>query len=127
MRSLRRLRLMVDHLSDIARRIERNQQLAGVEVDAHLEKDPWEPRWAIESGRWIVFECGCRGEITSTLVDPQEWDPIIFPGTAQQAVYDHVCDRHGAGMNKRLNFGRWIDFGQWKRHRRAVLMGRIRA
>ena len=121
----------MDDRSQVARRIEDTQRQAGELLGADLPTDPWAPRWSI-SARWIQFECGCAGERCMELHHPQPWDPIIFQGTPQQAVYAKVCDRHLPGMNVRLGFGRdsrgsqFVDFAHWQRSRRAVLMGRVR-
>lgn len=111
---------------DIARRMDKVGTLIGQEGNAELIPDLWQPRWRID-GKWIEFECGCRAERVRSLHQPEPWDPIIFPGTAQQAVYDSVCHRHAPGMNKRCHFGGFVDFEQWRKARRAVLMGRVRA
>jgi hypothetical protein len=31
------------------------------EGDPDLMRDPWQPRWRIDS-QWVEFECGCRCE-----------------------------------------------------------------
>jgi hypothetical protein len=49
---------------------------------------------------------------------------VIFRGLPEQAVYDYVCDRHGPGMNKIVRFSGYLDFGQWRRTRKHLLMGR---
>lgn len=91
--------------------------------EAHLEGRP--PRWSL-SDRWISFECGCTAERCRELTSPEPWDPVIFRGLPEQAVYAEVCHGHAAGMNKYVHFGGFADFGQWVRERRAVLMGRVR-
>lgn len=83
-----------------------------------------EPRWRIDA-RWIEFECGCRAERTDRLhTQPMPYDPIIFGGLPEMAVYDFVCHHHSPAMNKRLHFGHYLTFDQWRRHRRHVLMGK---
>jgi hypothetical protein len=115
-----------DDLTDIARRMEAIGLASGQEVNPDLPPDPWQPRWRIDS-RWIEFECGCRAERCMTLRDVRNTDPIIFAGTAQQAVYDFACARHMPGMNKWIGFGgRGLDFNQWRRYRRDILMGKVR-
>jgi hypothetical protein len=116
----------IDDRSDIARRMEAIGLAAGEEVNPELPPDPMAPRWTIEA-RWVVFECGCRAERCMNLVNPRPTDPIIFGGTRQQAVYDNVCHRHGPGMNKWMGFGgKGLTFEQWRRHRRNVLMGKVK-
>lgn len=110
----------------IARRMEAIGTVLGHEGNAELPKDPWAPRWRIDA-KVIEFECGCRGERTN--VDPAvfaAWDPVIFRGQPEQALYDFVCQRHMPGMNKYVHFGKFADFEQWKRARRAVLLGKVR-
>lgn len=116
---------LTDDRTDIARRMQRVATLSGQDA-GNLEKDPWQPRWSVK-GRWIEFECGCRAEKCAVLVSPRPYDPIVFGGLPQQGVYDYVCHRHWPGMNKYVHFGRFADFGQWRRTRRAILMGRAKA
>ena len=78
------------------------------------------PRWKIED-RWLTFECGCRAEWFDTLNDEKSWDPVVR-GFDRLAVYDHVCHAHNASMNVRL-MGHFVDFDQWRRHRRGKLTG----
>jgi hypothetical protein len=118
----------MDDLTDIAKRIEAGNRAHGLILPADYQDEaiPPPPRWRI-SPRWIEFECGCVGERCLTLVDPRSWDPVIFQDTAQQAVYDRVCDFHAPSMNDRLGMGGiYRDFVSWHRHRRAGLMGRVK-
>ena len=116
----------IDDRTDIARRMEAVGLASGQKVNPELPADPWEPRWTIDA-RWITFECGCRAERCMQLIKPKNTDPIIFGGTAQQAVYDSVCHRHAPGMNKWIGFGGpGLDFDQWRRYRRNFLMGKVR-
>lgn len=111
--------------ADLVReRIVRMQTLSGQEVNPELPRDPWEPRWALDA-TWVTFECGCRAERCRDLKGAKRYDPIIFRGLPQQAVYDGVCDRHLPGMNKYVHFGGFVDFAQWARNRRAILMGKV--
>ena len=113
----------------IRQRVERLGQSAGMAGMGELIEDPKAPRWRLDS-RVLEFECGCRAE----RIDPneiekrrpmlKEWDPIVFAGTPQVAVYDHVCERHLAGMNTYVSFGGFVTFDQWRRARRSVLMGK---
>ena len=100
-----------------------DQAAAGGVEDLQLERDPWQPRWAIDS-RWVTFECGCRCERARRLaVEYRPGDAVIFRGLPEQAVYDHVCHRHSPGMNKIVHFSGYVDFAQWKRTRKHLLMG----
>jgi hypothetical protein len=108
----------------IRNRIVQMQKLAGEEVNPDLPRDPWQPRWRMDP-EWVEFECGCRAERCRDLKGPERYDPIIFRGLPEQAVYDFVCDRHAGGMNTYVHFGRFVDFAQWKRSRRAILMGKV--
>ena len=124
---------MIDDRTDIARRVaaglalsqNRDSTLATVDPGELIE-DPLAPRWRIDS-RFIEFECGCRAERCRTLIDAKPWDPVIFRDLPQQAVYDYVCERHHAGMNTIVHFGKFIDFSQWKKARRLLIMGRLKA
>ena len=109
----------------IARRMIEAQGAAGLDTSDVLPADPWQPRWGMDS-RWVYFECGCVAERMRTLVKPRPFDPIVFRDLPEQAVYESVCQRHGPGMNKYVHFGGYADFVQWKKDRRAVLMGRTR-
>lgn len=81
-----------------------------------------QPRWRIDE-KWIEFECGCRAERCMKLYGMKPWDPVIFVGLPEQAVYDFVCHTHNASMNVRL-MRNYVDFAQWHRERRNKLMGK---
>ena len=82
------------------------------------------PRWKL-STRWIEFECGCRAERVSKFFAPlHNTDPVIFQGLPEQALYDGVCHKHMPYMNKRLHLNGYVDFNQWSRSRRLLLMGK---
>jgi hypothetical protein len=118
---------MRDDRSDIARRMVNIGLAGGVAYDPEeAEHTQGMPRWRI-SQRWVEFECGCSAERCLELhAMAQPWDPIIFRGLPQQAVYSEVCDRHRPGMNKFVGLGApGLTFEQWKRARRATLMGRV--
>jgi len=82
------------------------------------------PRWSV-SPQWITFECGCRGERVLRVYGAEVWDPIIFEGTPEQAVYEGVCSLHLPSMNARLKFGGFVDFQQWSDRRRRQLIGKV--
>ena len=83
-----------------------------------------EPRWRVDT-RWVEFECGCRAERGAALVDYYPWEPVIFYGLPEQAVYEGVCDFHAPAMNKRLGMGgKYKDFVSWRMLRRKTLMGK---
>lgn len=113
-------------LSDIGRRMERVADSVGEDRALAYVPAPPGQRWKA-SERWIEFECGCRAEKCRTLHHPRPFDPIIFRGLPQQAVYEGTCDFHAPSMNVYVHFGGFSDFAQWKANRRAVLMGRTYA
>jgi len=115
---------MTTELDKVRAHIVAMQRLNGEDPNPDLPRDPWEPRWRLDAG-WIEFECGCRAERCQVLKGARNYDPVIFRGQEQQAVYDWVCDRHAPGMNKYVHFGGFVDFPQWKRSRRAILMGKV--
>jgi len=132
------------HGDSIRARMERDaiilSRAYGFEASPYLQ--PGQPRWRL-GVRWIEFECGCRAERCAKLIAPKKYDPIIFEGLPEQAVYDGVCDAHQQGMwENRIRF--WIfddhnvetaenrkfekvrgyaDFNDWHRRRRPLLMG----
>jgi len=112
-----------DAVDRIAGRM-RGVATAGGVDDLQLERDPWQPRWRIDAG-WVEFECGCRCERMRRLAcEYLAGDAVIFRGLPEQAVYDFVCHRHAPGMNKIVHFSGYADFGQWKRERKHLLLGR---
>lgn len=117
---------------DILRRLERGAVILGDESAWQDSPGPDVPRWRIDY-RWIEFECknasgivmnkGCRAERCTTLNNPKSWDPIIFRGLPEQAVYDFVCDFHGPSMNKYIGAGGiYHSFAEWKIARRLKLI-----
>jgi len=108
----------------IRARLVAQQRAAGEDPNEELPRDPWAPRWRIDAG-WVEFECGCRAERCDVLHGAKPYDPIIFRGLPEQSVYDFACSRHEAGMNKYVHFGGFVDFAQWRRARRAILMGKV--
>ena len=116
---------MATETDRIIQRMLAQQAAAGTsDGDPDLPRDPWQPRWRMDA-KVIEFECGCRAERCTTLHGARSYDPIIFQGLPEQAVYDFVCSRHEPGMNKYVHFGHFVDFSQWHRSRRAVLMGKV--
>ena len=82
------------------------------------------PRWSIGT-RWIEFACGCRARRVRTLQTSAPFDPIIFRGLPEQAVYDKPCQAHEAGVNDYVHFGGYVDFDQWKQDRLAKITGEL--
>lgn len=115
------------HADLLLRRMEQRATILGQgDPDGFMDCPyPNEPRWRIDS-RWIEFECGCRAERCMELTLPRKSDPIIFRDLPEQAVYDYVCHKHNPSMNKRVKFMGYETFDQWKRDRRATLMGRVK-
>jgi hypothetical protein len=114
--------------TEIARRMQRQADAARADV-GEMEIDnsvSTNQRWTLDS-KWVTFECGCVAERCLFVFGARRFDPIIFRGLPQQAVYEKVCDFHAPSMNVYVSFGRFKDFGQWKRHRRSILMGRTRS
>ena len=116
---------MPTDIEHMRRRMAAMNEAAGLEADPDAGLTGRPPRWAI-SDRWVEFECGCRAERCRSLVMPETWDPVIFRGLPEQAVYDSPCSLHAAEMNKYVKFGGFVDFAQWRATRRAILMGRVR-
>ena len=108
----------------LEQRLLERQRSMGEEPNLDLPRDPWQPRWRMDAA-WIEFECGCRAERCRDLAGALNFDPVIFRGEPEQAVYDFVCDRHLPGMNKYLGYGGFIDFDQWHRARRDRLMRKV--
>ena len=85
------------------------------------------PRWRL-SERWIEFECGCTAERHRELLDVRSFDPVIFQGLPEQAVYVLCCHLHEPKMNERLGTrSPYVDFDQWYRHRYRRLTGKAGA
>jgi len=113
-------------VDDIAARMLRMDRMAmpGEEQSSpDLPKDPWQPRWRIDT-KWVEFECGCRAlRFERPAVPLQNFDAVIFRDLPQQAAYDFVCHRHGPGMNKYVHFGHFVTFEQWKKVRQHLILG----
>jgi hypothetical protein len=115
---------MKSYGDSINRRLEAWADSTGTH-DALSFSNPW-GRYSIDP-RWISFECGCSAErVAAFAFRPERWDPVIFEHLPEQALYATVCSRHLEGMNGRLRFGGFVDFEQWRRHRRNSLLGRSR-
>lgn len=80
------------------------------------------PRWRL-SQKWIEFQCGCRAQRFRTLQGAKPFDPIIFRGLPEQAVYDLPCEPHEAGLNDYVKFGGYVDFKQWRNSRLRLITG----
>lgn len=108
----------------ILRRMERVATNLGEDLEEWVEC-PLEPgkRWRVDA-RWIEFECGCRAERCLVLHGKKNFDPVIFEGLPEQAVYDFVCWKHEAAMNRRMSFSGVPSFKAWHSRRRNRLMGR---
>ena len=115
------MRSVVPHLA-VAERIEK--QMAQLGMDPRIGVKVKAPRWRVDS-KVVEFDCGCRAIRCFELAAiPEKFDPIIFHGLPEQAVYDHVCKFHEPSMNDRCHFGGFVDFGQWKRARLSTLLGK---
>ena len=111
----------------IARRMERLARLSGTDP-AEWTECPHLPnkRWRLDS-RWVEFECGCAARRALALVDPRPWEPVIFVGLPEQAVYSRVCDRHAMMMDYRINMGGGPrDFATWRKERYRAIQGLTR-
>lgn len=80
------------------------------------------PRWKL-SAKWIEFECGCYAQRFRNLENVQNFDPIIFKGLPEQAVYARPCAPHEAGLNDFVKFGHFVDFQQWRNSRLQKITG----
>ena len=108
----------------LLRRLEKQATIIGDHGVFEPCKYPGEPRWKLET-KWITFECGCVAERCLTLNDPRPYEPIIFVGLPEQAVYEKVCDLHLDRMNYRIGTGHaFTTFDNWRRIRRNTLMGK---
>jgi len=113
--------------TDIARRMvtvadAARADVGDMEIDNTVNTNQ---RWTIDE-RWVTFECGCVAERCMFLFGERPFDPVIFRKLPQQAVYEKVCQFHGPSMNFRLGMGGFKTFDQWKKWRRALLMGRAK-
>jgi len=115
---------MPDLRDPVIRRIVSIAAQGGVNADEALDiADPARhPRWNL-GPRWIEFECGCRAERFRTLVGAANFDPIIFRGLPEQAVYDRACPRHEPSLNTYVHFGGYVDFNQWRTARLKMITG----
>ena len=116
----------MNYADPIIKRMAERAVLLGQSPDETIDqvKSMNAPRWSI-SPQWITFDCGCRGERCLTLHGVEAYDPVIFAGQPEQAVYEGVCDFHLPSMNSRLRLGGFVDFIQWSRDRRRRLMGKV--
>jgi hypothetical protein len=110
----------------IIRRIQDQAKAANEDPQSAAELAEFEkaPRWRLSS-KWIEFECGCTAQRFRTLRTEANYDPIIFRGLPEQAVYDSPCDPHLPGLNDYVKFGGYVDFSQWRRSRLQLITGEL--
>ena len=117
---------MADLRDPIVRRIQDQARQANEDPEMAADLAAFEraPRWRL-SPKWIEFECGCRAQRFRSLKTSANYDPIIFRGLPEQAVYDRPCEPHLAGLNDYVRFGGYVDFNQWRRDRLQLITGEI--
>lgn len=111
-------------LADVAAlrdRVERRAAATGDRLTLDAMERPGYMRWRMDA-RWLEFACGCRAERVRLTVRPLKWEPVIFEGLPEEAVYDYVCRAHEPEMNKRVGLGGYRDFAQWRTHGRSRLV-----
>ena len=115
---------MADLRDPILRRIQDMAVKAGEDPQeaAELAAFGRHPRWKL-STKWIEFDCGCYCQRFRELKNVQDFDPIIFKGLPEQAVYDRPCAPHEAGLNDYVKFGHYVDFQQWRNARLQKITG----
>lgn len=115
---------MADLRDPILRRIQDLAVRAGEDPQeaAELAAFGRHPRWKLGM-KWIEFECGCTARRFRDLSTTQNFDPIIFKGLPEQAVYDRPCNAHEAGLNDYVHFGKYVDFKQWRESRLQKITG----
>ena len=81
-------------------------------------------RWKL-SPTYIEFECGCAAtRCQKFYAEPKRWDPVIFRGLPECALYCKVCDYHAGPIYRtRLAYGPFKTFDQWYRARYRRLIG----
>lgn len=116
----------MDRADPIIRRMAERAVLLGQNASELIDqvKATPAPRYSL-SERWLTFECGCTAELCGTLYGAERYDPVIFTGLPEQAVYSHVCEFHAPKMAEFVGFGGFRDFGQWAKVRRGRLMGKV--
>lgn len=117
---------MADLRDPIMRRIQEQARIANEDPEfaADLAAFGQRPRWRL-TDKWVEFECGCRCQRFRQLKTAENYDPIIFRGLPEQAVYDMPCGAHEAGLNKIVKFGGFVDFSQWRRARLRMITGEL--
>ena len=115
---------MADLRDPILKRIQTLAERAGSDPHeaAELAAFGRHPRWRLGT-KWIEFECGCTARRFRDLKDVVNFDPIIFKGLPEQAVYDEPCAAHEAGLNDYVKFGHFVDFKQWRNSRLQKITG----
>jgi len=110
---------VINRLKDQARQSGKSiDEVVGMAEEARA------PRWRVDSQN-IEFECGCVGRRFKDIYWVQNYDPIIFKDLPEQAVYYEVCSLHLAEMNKRVKFGGFTDFQQWRDNRFRIITGEV--
>lgn len=105
----------------LADRVERRVEQTGeLEVLEAMTRRGY-MRWSMDA-RWVEFACGCRAERVHLTTRPHKWEPVIFEGLPEEAVYDYVCHAHEPEMNKRIGLGGYRTFAQWRTYGRSRLV-----
>ncbi len=102
-------------------RVLRRAEASGETATLDAMRRPGYTRWSMDA-RWIEFACGCRAERVHLTVRPHGWEPVIFEGLPEEAVYESVCHAHEPEMNKRLGLGGFRTFAQWRTYGRSRLV-----
>ena len=115
---------MANTRNDIISRIASQALQGGHNPEEAVEaaRDYKGPKYEI-TGKFVAWECGCLARRYPKLKNTKRYDPIVFKGTPQQAVYDKTCDFHVAGMNKFLGLGHIKDLSTWKIARLKLITG----
>lgn len=118
--------MVVNSRDQVINRLKEQARQSGKSVDevVGMAEEARAPRWRVSSSS-IEFECGCVGRRFADIYWVQNYDPIIFKDMPEQAVYDQVCSLHLPEMNKRVKFGGFVDFQQWKNKRFRILTGEV--
>ena len=105
-------------------RLARRAEAVGLEGDEAFTAAPGEPAYRI-AARWITWECGCVAERVERLHGNETWEPVVFEGLPEQAVYATVCTLHLPAMDRRIAMGgQYRDWLSWWTLRRNRLIGK---